>query len=150
MLQPTLVTWILIVFGAITMVPLLAVQLIMILQPHGKKAKELIIGKNEDWRDKTHFKSAYALARADWLFFMPVFVTGIIGIFLGQNWGYVFFAVAGAISAYINIFLWFFEKEYVYPAVGPLAYYTYFWGNFVYWGLAALIYSALRLSGVFF
>ncbi|MCD4683882.1 MAG: hypothetical protein K8R86_11415 [Bacteroidales bacterium] len=150
MLQPTLVTWILIVFGAITMVPLLAVQLIMIIQPHGKKAKELIIGKNEDWRDKTHFKSAYALAWADWIFFIPVFITGIIGIISGQNWGYVLFAAAGAISAYINIFLYFFEKEYVYPAVGPLAYYTYFWGNFVYWGLAALIYSVLRLCGVFF
>lgn len=150
MLQPTLVTWILIAFGAITMIPLLAVQLIMIIHPHGKKAKELIIGKDEDWRDKTHFKSAYALAWADWIFFIPVFITGIIGIILGQNWGYVLFAVAGAISAYINIFLWFFEKEYVYPAVGPLAYYTYFWGNFVYWGLAALIYSVLRLSGVFF
>jgi len=77
MLQPTVVTWILILFGAITMVPLLAVQLIMIINPNGKKTKELIIGKDEDWRDKTHFKSAYALAWADWLFVIPLFLFGI-------------------------------------------------------------------------
>ena len=43
-----------------------------------------------------------------------------------------------------------FEREYVYPAVGPLAYYTYIWGNFVYWGAATLIYALLRLNGISF
>jgi hypothetical protein len=150
MLQPTLVTWIIIIFGIITFVPLLVVQLIVILQPHSKKTRDLVIGKDQEWRDKTHFKSAYAFAWADWIFFIPVLVAGIIGIVLAQNWGYALFAVAGAISAYINIFLYFFEKEYVYPTAGPLVYFTYFWGNFVYWGLAALVYSVLRLSGVSF
>ena len=78
MLQPTIVTWIIIAFGAITVAPLLAAQLIMIIQPNGKKAKELIIGKDEDWRDKTHFKSAYALAWADWIFFFPAFKSNVL------------------------------------------------------------------------
>ena len=150
MLQPTVLTWILILFGAITMVPLLAVQLIMIINPSGKKTKELIIGKNDDWRDKTHFKSAYALAWADWLFVIPLNLLGITGIILEQTWGYIFYAITGGIMVYINIFFWIFEKEFVYPSTGALAYYTYFWGNFVYWGLAALVYSVLRLCGVFF
>ena len=123
-------------------------QLVVLLQPHSQKTKELVIGKGEEWRDKTHFKSAYALAWADWIFFVPVFVAGIIGVLLAQTWGYVLFAVVGAISVYINIFLWFFEREYVYPAVGPLAYYTYIWGNFIYWGTAAFIYSLLRLNEI--
>jgi hypothetical protein len=122
----------------------------MLLQPEGQKSKDILIGKGEDWRDKTHFKSAYALALADWIFFLPVLVAGIIGVLLGEIWGYVLFAVAGAVSLYINIFLWLFEREYVYPAVGPLAYYTYIWGNFIYWGTAALIYSLLRLNGIIF
>jgi len=109
-----------------------------------------MIGKGEEWRDNTHFKSAYALAWADWIFFMPVLAAGIIGVFFGQVWGYALFGVAGAIQLYINLFLWFFEREYVYPAVGPLAYYTYIWGNFVYWGLASLIYALLRLSAISF
>ena len=150
MLQPTFGTWILIIFGLITCGPLLGVQLVVLLQPHSQKTRELVIGKNQEWRDKTHFKSAYALAWADWIFFLPVFVAGIIGVLLGQTWGYVLFAVAGAISLYINLFLWFFEREYVYPAVGPLAYYTYIWGNFVYWGAATLIYALLRLNGISF
>ena len=122
----------------------------MLLQPHSQKTRDLVIGKNEAWRDKTHFKSAYALAWADWIFFLPVLVAGIIGVLLGHTWGYVLFAAAGAISLYINLFLWYFEREYVYPAVGPLAYYTYIWGNFVYWGAAMLIYALLRLGGVSF
>jgi len=150
MFEPTIVTWIIIVFGIITCGPLLYAQLVMLLQPRGQKAKDILIGKGEDWRDKTHFKSAYALALADWIFFLPVFFTGIIGVLLGEIWGYVLFAVAGAISFYINIFLWFFEREYVYPAVAPLAYYTYIWGNFIYWGIVALIYSLLRLNGITF
>ena len=150
MFQPTIVTWILIAFGAVTVLPLLCAQLVILLQPHGQKAKDILIGKGEDWRDKSHFKSAYALAWADWLFFMPVVVAAIVGILLRQTWGYMLFAIAGAISLYINIFLWFFEKEYVYPAAGPWAYYTYIWGNFIYWGAAALVYSLLRLSGITF
>jgi hypothetical protein len=150
MLQPTLITWILIIFGLITCGPLLYAQLVMLTQPHSQKAKDILIGKGEDWRDKSHFKNAYALAWADWILFTPVFVAGIIGVVLGQIWGYVLFAVAGAIQLYINVFLWFFEREYVYPAVGPLAYYTYIWGDFVYWGAATLVYSLLRLNGVSF
>jgi hypothetical protein len=122
----------------------------MLLQPDGQKAKDILIGKGEEWRDKTHFKSAYALAWTDWIFLLPAFFGGIIGVLAGEIWGYVLLAVAAAISLYINIFLCFFEREYVYPAVGPLAYYTYVWGNFIYWGVAALAYSFLRLSGITF
>jgi len=150
MLEPTIVTWIIIIFGVITCVPLLYAQLIILLHPGGQKAKDILIGKDEEWRDRTHFKSAYALAWADWTFLLPAFFAGIIGVLLGEIWGYVLFAIAGSISLYINIFLWFFEREYVYHAVGPLAYYTYIWGNFIYWGTVALIYSLLRLNGITF
>ena len=150
MLKPTFVTWVLTIFGFITCGPLLYAQLVILLQPHSQKAKNIMIGKDEEWRDKTHFKSAYSLAWVDWICFMPLFVAGIIGVLMGQIWGYVLFAVASAIALYINIFLWFFEREYVYPAVGPVPYYTYIWGNFIYWGAATLIYSALRLNGITF
>lgn len=107
-----------------------------------------MIGKGEDWRDKSHFKSQFALARADWIIFVPIFCTSIAGLAMAESWGYVLFGFSGAIQLYINVFLWFFEKEYVYPAQGPLKYYTYYWGNFVYWGAAVTIYSVLRLHGV--
>ena len=148
MLEPTLVTWIIIVFGVITCSPPLYSQLIMLLQPQGQKAKEILIGKDEDWPNKTHFKSAYGLAWADWLIFMPVFIAAIIGVVSAQLWGYVLLTVAGAIQIYINTVLWFLEKEYVYPKCGPIKYYTYYWGNFIYWGAAAFAYSLFRLNGI--
>ena len=68
------------------------------------------------------------------------------GVLLGRSWGYVLFGAAGACSLYINIILWFTEKEYVYPTRGPLRYFTYYWGFFVCWGALALAYSAWRIA----
>lgn len=150
MFEPTIVTWIIVIFGVATCLPLVYAQLVFLLQPKGEKAKNILIGKDEDWRDKTHFKTAYGMAWADWLFFLPVFILALIGIVSAKPWGYTLLAVAGAIQLYINIVLWFLEKEYVYPKCGPLAYYTYYWGNFMYWGTSSMVYGVLRVNGIFF
>ena len=147
MYQPTIITWILVIFGLITCSPLLYAQIVILKEPKGKKAKDILIGIGQEWRDNSHFKSAFSLAMSDWLIFVPVFILGIIGILLNSYWGYLLFAVSGAIQLYINVFLWFFEKEFVYPSLGPLKYYTYYWGNFIYWGAASLIYGLFRLNG---
>lgn len=147
-LEPTVVTWILIVLGAITLLPLLFAQLTILIEPHGRRAKDVLIARGEDWRDRTHFRSAYGFAWADWILLVPLFVAGSVGVVRGQAWGYLLWATAGTISIYANIVLWFTEKEYVYPSRGALAYYTYYWGLFVFWGAAALIYSTLRVGGV--
>ena len=147
-MQPTPVTWLLVLLGVVTLLPLIAAQFTLLVRPESQQARDLLIGKGEDWRDKTHFKLAVGAAWADWIFFTPLFVAGSAGILLGKPWGYVLFAAAGACSLYINIILWFTEKEYVYPSRGPLKYFTYYWGFFMYWGALALIYSLVRLSGV--
>ncbi len=150
MYQPTIITWILIVFGLITCLPLLFAQLVILIEPKGQKAKDILIGKGEEWRDNSHFKVAYSLARADWLIFFPILVLAIIGILQGSYWGYILLAISGAIQLYINSFLWFFEKEYVYTAIGPLKYYTYYWGNFMYWGAASVLYGIFRFNEIIF
>ncbi len=146
-MHPTSVTWALVVFGIVTLIPLFLAQLSMLVRPDSEGTKNLLIGKGEDWRDKTHFRMSLGGAWADWLFLTPLFLAGSIGVLLGQPWGYVLFGAAGACSLYVNIILWFTEKAYVYPTRGPLRYYTYYWGSFVYWGALALAYSAIRLSG---
>ena len=148
MLPPTIISWILVVFGFITCAPLFGAQLVMIIKPNSQKARDIIIGKGEDWRDKTHFRSALGFAWADWILLAPLLVAGSIGVLSGQAWGYVLWAAAGAISLYINIVLWILERQYVYPSQGPLVYFTYYWGFFVYWGTAVLIYSIVRLTGL--
>ncbi len=149
-MQPTLVTWVLVVFGAITLAPLTSVYLVFLLRPHSPLAKKWMIGEGEDWRDKTHFRFALGGAWADGLLLAPLAVAGSIGVIFGHAWGYMLWGAAGSISLYINIVLWFTEKEYVYPSRGPLAYYSYYWGFFVYWGTLALAYSAIRISGIEF
>lgn len=149
MLQPTIITWVLVIFGALLiLLPMLYAQVLMALRPQSRQAKDLIIGKGDDWRDKTHFRLSWGVAWADLAVWLPLLAAGSTGVLLGQAWGYALWAASGAISVYISIILWFSEREYVYPAYGPLAYYTVYWGFFVYWGIAALVYAALRLGGV--
>ena len=127
-MQPTIVTWILVIYGAITLAPLLLIQLLMLVKPNSQKIKDLIVAKGADWRDKTHFRSALGFAWADWLIVAPLLISGSIGVILGYAWGYVLWGATGSISLYINIVLCFLEKEYVYPSRGALSYYTSYWG----------------------
>lgn len=147
-MKPTPVTWALVVFGAITLIPLVVAQFALLSRPDSRRTKDLLIGKDEEWRDDTHLSLSRGAAWADWLFFSPLFLGGCVGVLLGQQWGYVMFGAAGACSLYINIVFWFTEKTFVYPARGPLRYFTYYWGFFVYWGAMALAYSALRIAGI--
>jgi len=121
-------------------------QFLLLIKPQHQKTKDLIIGKGEDWRDETHFRSAYAFAWADWLCIMPLLVSGIIGVLLAQSWGYLLLAALGAISIYFSVIFWVLEKRYTYPSCGPIAYFTYYWGFFLYWGIAAFVYSIIRLT----
>ncbi len=147
MIEPTVVTWGLVIFGIVFIfLPILYAQLLMVRRPQDQKTKDLIIGKGEDWRDKSHLRFSYGIGWADLVFWLPLLVAGSIGVLLGQQWGYVLWAASGAISVYISIVLWFAEREYVYPSAGPLVYYTYLWGFFVYWGIAVVVYSVLRLA----
>lgn len=148
MINNLIFSWILAVLGAVTFLPLLTAQLMMIFKPNNQKTKDLIIGKGEDWRDKTHFKSALAFAWADLLVLFPLFVTGTIAVLLGQNWGFIIWIALGVLSIYFSILFWVMEKEYTFPSYGWLAYYTYFWGFFLYWGVAAIIFSVIQLNTI--
>ena len=144
-MKPTIFTWILAVFGAITFLPLLMAQLIMLFKPNSQQAKNLIIGKGKEWRDHTHFRSALAFAWADILVILPLLILSSVGVFSGQLWGYTLWLVLGILSIYFSILFWVLEKSYTYSAVGWLAYYTYFWGFFLYWGIGALAYSIITI-----
>ena len=147
-IQPTAITWILVIFGAVMLVPLFLAQLLILLKPDSQLTRDILIGKNEAWRDRTHFRTAYGCAWADWLLLVPMAIIGSIAVIQGYHWGYALWASTGAITLYFNVVLWFVERQYVLPSFGPLAYYTYYWGFFIVWGSAALIYALLRLSGV--
>lgn len=146
MINTTIITWTIAIFGAITFLPLFGAQLVMILKPKSQKAKDLIIGKGENWRDKTHFKSALAFAWADLIIILPLYTIGTVLVFNGQYWGYLIWISLGVVSIYFSILFWVMEKEYTYKSVGWIAYFTYFWGFFLYWGLGAIVHSSLQLN----
>ena len=108
---------------------MLYAQALMVVRPHSWKTRDLLIGKSEDWRDKTHFRYSYGFAIVDWTVWMPLMISGTIGVLMSQSWGYALWGASGVISFYVNVVLWFAEREYVYPSCGPLIYYTYYWGK---------------------
>jgi hypothetical protein len=149
MIELSIITWALLIFGWIFILLLaLIAQILVASRPDNQKTKNLVIGKGEDYRDKTHRRMTFGIAWADLIIWFPLLVIGSIGVILGQVWGYALWLASGAISVYINIILLFSEKQYVYESAGPLAYYTIYWGFFVYWGSAVIIYSILRLAGI--
>jgi len=145
MIEINLFTWIIAIFGLITFLPLMIAQFLMLINPNSQKTKDLIIGKGEEWRDKTHYKSALAFAWADWLVIFPLLIISYIGVFNGEEWGSILWIALGVLSIYFSILFWVMEKEYTYPSAGWFAYYTYFWGFFLYWGIGAIIYSILQI-----
>ena len=146
-MKPTKITWILVVFGILLiLIPMIYVQALMVSQPQSQRTKDILIGQGEEWRNETHFRTAYGYAWADIVVWFPLLIAGSIGVLKGKRWGYALWLAGGSISLYINIVLWFSEREYVLPSQGPLVYYTYYWGFFVYWGIAVILYSVYRLS----
>lgn len=68
------------------------------MKPNSQQARDLIIGKGEEWRDHTHFRSALAFAWADILLILPMLVLGAIGVFSGHLWGYGIWLALGILS----------------------------------------------------
>lgn len=147
-LQPTLLTWVLVIVGFLIYIPVFYGQIMLLARPYSQKTRDIVIGKGEDWRDRTHFRSSYGFAWADIFFFLPLLVIGSVGVILGQVWGYIIWSAVAAIAVNVSIVLYFSEKEYVYPVWGPLAYYTFYWGFFVYWGMITIIYIVSRFLGL--
>ena len=151
MIETTIITWILLIFGWIFIFFLMLVVNIIVMQnPNSQKTKNIVIGKGEDWRDKTHSRMTLGIAWGDLIIWLPLLAAGSVGVILGEEWGYALWLASAAISIYISIILWFSEREYVISSNGPLAYFTFYWGFFVYWGVAVLVYSILRLIGIVF
>ncbi len=74
MIQPTIVSWVLIVFGIVTTFPLFYAQVFMILAPNGRKTKGWLIEKGEGWRDGTHFSASLGAAWGDCYLSGPIFL----------------------------------------------------------------------------
>ena len=140
-----IIKWFLIVFGILSFLPFLGAQFIMLIKPKSKIEKDLIIGKGKEWRDKSHYKTALAFAWGDWLIIVPIYIISNIGIILNQSWGNILWIALGLLSIYFSIVYFIMDKENTYPSCGPVAYYTYFWGFPLYWGIIAVIYSIIKI-----
>lgn len=147
MIKPTYITWGLAAFGLLIHLLVVYGQMLLILNPSSKKVKDLLVGKGKDWQDQTHFNFAYGAAWADLLIHIPILIVGSIGVLQGELLGYVLWVFAAGVTVYINSILWFVEGEEVRKNFGPVMYYTWYWGFYIYWGALTAIYALWRITG---
>lgn len=97
MWDPTIVTWVLLVLGWIFILgPVTYAQTLVAIDADGRRAKDLVIGAGEEWRDATHRRGALGFAVADLTLWLPLLVAGSVGVVLGEAWGWTLWAAAGA------------------------------------------------------
>ncbi len=144
MIELTTITWILLIVGIIIHLPLFYAQILMVRDPDSQKTKDLMIAPGQDWRDTSNKEFSLGFAWGDLLIYVPVFLIGTIGVFMGTTWGYLFYFATGLLAIYFSIVFWVAERKYTLMTNGPLMYYTFFWGFFMYWGIAVLIHSILK------
>ena len=102
-ISPTWITWTLAIHAAFQFGVLLMAQGMMLFKPKSQSTRELLIGKDQDWRDHTHFRSAKAMAWADWLIIFPLWIVSSYGVLIGQWWGYLCWICLGVVSIYFSI-----------------------------------------------
>ncbi|MCE7734574.1 MAG: hypothetical protein GPJ54_06840, partial [Candidatus Heimdallarchaeota archaeon] len=84
----------------------------------------------------------------DLMVYFPIFLIGTIGVSMGTTWGYILYSAAGLMAIYFSIIFWVAERKYTISTNGPIMYYTFFWGFFMYWGIIAFAYSMIRIENI--
>lgn len=148
MFELSTITWIIIVFGTLIHLPLFYAQILMAKDPNSQKTKDILIGPGEDWRDSSNMEFSLGFAWADLVLYGPVLLFGTIGVFMETTWGYMLYSAAGLMAVYFSIVFWFAERKYALSKNGPIMYFTFYWGFFLYWGITAFIFSLLKIENL--
>jgi hypothetical protein len=148
MLEPTPVTWLLSIVGVAIYLPAVYIQVLAVCKPHDQKTKDMLVGKGGDYHDKTYFAFCQGTGWADLCVQIPLVLVGCVAVLFAELWGYVLWFAGASITIYIHLVLVFVEGRHVYAHWGPLAFLTYGWGLWVWWGIVVVIYSLTRMAKV--
>lgn len=149
MIEPTVLTWILSVIGVVIYLPAVYIQGLAVSRPHSQKVKDMLVGKGGDYHDGTYFKFCQGTGWADLTISIPLALVGSVGVLFGCMWGYMVWLAGAFITVYIHLVLLFIEGKYIYITWGPLAFFTYGWGLWVYWAIIVIVYSLIRVNAIF-
>lgn len=148
MIEPTRATWILSITGVVLYLPAVYIQARAICKPHARKTKDMLVGKGYDYHDKTYFRFCQGTGWGDLCIQIPLVIGGCITVLFGVPWGYLLWFAGAAITLYIHLALAFIEGAHIYATWGPMAFFTYGWGIWVYWAIIVIPYSLARVSGL--
>lgn len=144
MIEPTVFTWVLSIIGIIIYTPTMYLEYLAAFKPDSQKTKDLLVGKGQDYPDKTYAAFCKGHGWADLIIFFFV-LAGCVGVLLGHRWGYIFWFAGAGVTLYAHTLLLFLEGKHIFNDWGPLAFFTYGWALWVYWAVIVLFYSFDRL-----
>jgi len=134
--------------GILIYLPAIYIQALAVFRPHDRKTKDMLVGKGGDYHDKTYFTFCRGTGWADLFIQLPLVVVGSITVLFGQPWAYMIWFAGASITIYIHLVLVFVEGKHIYTNWGPLAFFTYGWGLWVYWAIIVFIYSLVRMTRI--
>lgn len=140
----SLITYLVLIVVGIPTLTLAAIQLAVVIYSRGKLARRLA-NHGLEWDSEEHRLRAVGYAYADIFVNLPSYILAVMGILSNQAWGYVFLAINGATHVYSSIFLFLSERARDKGVIGAFAFYTYWWGGYLYTGALGLAFALWRL-----
>lgn len=143
----TLSTWIVAIAGLAIIGLLGALQLVAVLRPRDDWTIENVYGGTPDDTDPTaYFAFNQGFAWADVFLWMPLQVSGSIGMLLGESWGFLLALAASVPFVYtaFPMFVWDRDLRFRQPT---FTYWVVVWGMFPAFGVIEGVYTFMRLLG---
>ncbi len=124
---------------------LLGAQLVAVFRPRAKWTIDNIYGGSPDRTDSTaYFAFNQGYAWADTVFWLPIQLTGCIGMLMGQRWGFLLALVGSVPFLYTAITIYIWDRDLKFRR-NTFVYWVLIWGVFPSFGVVEGIYCFMRL-----
>ena len=146
-MEVTILTIIVGIFGLILMGLLAILQFIAVIKPKSDWVIKNVYGSEPDITDpKAFYAYNQGYAWADSLFWGPIQIIGSVGMLLGHRWGFLM-ALIGSVPFWytgITIFIWDRDLGIRKPT---FIYWVIVWGLWPAFGIFEMVYCFVRLMG---
>ena len=144
-MEVTPLTWLVAIVGIAIVTVLGGVQLIAVLRPYSNWVIENVYSGHPDATDPTaYFAFNRGYAWADALLWMPLQLSGSIGMLLGERWGFLLALMASVPFWYsaVPIFIW--DRDLGFRQ-NTATYWVFVWGIFPVFGVIEGVFCFRRL-----
>jgi hypothetical protein len=144
-MEVTITTWIVALGGLALMALLMTLQAMAVVRPRAKWTVDNVYGGDPSTTDpKAYFAFNGGYAWADTFLWGPVQIIAVIGMLLGQEWGFLLGLVAAVPYVYTAVTIYIWDRDMGFRGSG-WTYWVVIWGMWPAYGLILGVYCFYRL-----